>query len=63
MPAVPEKVRDRRLDLGGTMIYECRDCETKFSEMDQTNQEYRNGQCPSCGSEDIKEVNGERASN
>jgi putative FmdB family regulatory protein len=38
------------------MVYECQDCGTKFSDMEQTNQEYRNGQCPSCGHEDLKEI-------
>jgi len=33
----------------------CLDCGADFTEMDQTNQEYRNGQCPECRGEDIKE--------
>ena len=41
------------------MIYECQDCESRFSEMEQTRSEYRDGQCPSCGSEDIKEETNE----
>lgn len=40
---------------GGMMIYECA-CGTKFTELDQTKWEYENGRCPSCWSEDIKEV-------
>ncbi len=38
------------------MKYQCLSCDSKFTEMDQTQQEYRNGQCPSCGYEDIKPV-------
>ncbi len=33
----------------------CQDCGAEFTEMEQTNQEYRNGQCPECKGEDIKE--------
>lgn len=42
-----------RLHLGGTMI--CLDCGAEFTDMEQTNQEYRNGQCPECKGENIKE--------
>jgi len=45
------------------MNFECQDCESRFSEMEQTRSEYRDGQCPSCGHEDLKEVNDDRASN
>ena len=38
------------------MIYECLACGTKFTDMEQTNQEYRNGQCPSCGYDELKEI-------
>jgi predicted nucleic acid-binding Zn-ribbon protein len=38
------------------VIYECLACGSKFTEMEQTRSEYRNGQCPSCGYEDIKPV-------
>jgi PHP family Zn ribbon phosphoesterase len=34
----------------------CLDCGAKFTEQDQTRSEYRDGQCPSCGYEDIKPV-------
>jgi DNA-directed RNA polymerase subunit RPC12/RpoP len=40
------------------MTYECEDCGAKFHETDQTHSEQRDGQCPSCRSERIKE-NGE----
>jgi len=45
------------------MIYECLACGTTFHETDQTNQEYRNGQCPSCGYEDLREVTDGRTDN
>jgi len=38
------------------MTYECIECGSKFHDTDQTNQEQRNGLCPSCGSEDLKVV-------
>ncbi len=38
------------------MIYRCLCCDTEFTEFDQTRSDYRNGQCPSCGYEDIKPV-------
>lgn len=38
------------------MQYQCIDCESKFHDTDQTNQEQRNGLCPSCGSEDLKVI-------
>ena len=38
----------------------CLDCGAEFDEMEQTNQEYRNGQCPGCKGENIEETdNGE----
>jgi len=33
----------------------CENCGARFTQMEQTNQEHRNGQCPACGGEDIKE--------
>lgn len=33
----------------------CKDCDCKFDETDQTNSEYKAGQCPACGGEDIVE--------
>ena len=45
------------------MIYECLACGTTFHETDQTNQEQRNGQCPSCGYEDLKETEPEKEGN
>lgn len=36
--------------------YECQACFTRFTPMEQTNQEYRNGQCPSCGYEELKVI-------
>ena len=38
------------------MQYECISCQSKFHDTDQTNQEQRNGLCPSCGGEDLKVV-------
>jgi Zn finger protein HypA/HybF involved in hydrogenase expression len=38
------------------MIFECQDCLTTFHETDQTRSEQRDGKCPSCGSEDLKEI-------
>ena len=38
------------------MNYECLACGAKFNEMDQTNYEYKNGQCPCCGNYDTKPV-------
>lgn len=35
--------------------YICQDCEARFSSMEQTISDHRNGLCPFCGSEDIKE--------
>lgn len=39
------------------MNYECLDCGARFSEMEQTRSKYRDGQCPECHGEDIKEEN------
>lgn len=36
------------------MIYECLACGTRFTEMQQTRSEHRNGQCPSCGYKGIR---------
>jgi len=36
------------------MTYEC-SCGEVFDEMEQTRSEYRDGKCPRCGSDDIKE--------
>jgi len=41
-------------ETGCTPIYECQACFARFTSMEQTNQEYRNGQCPCCGYEDLK---------
>lgn len=38
------------------MTYQCIACGAKFTEMEQTRSEYRNGQCPVCGYDDIKPV-------
>lgn len=38
------------------MSYECLACGTKFHETDQTRSEQRDGQCPSCGYEDLKVI-------
>ena len=38
------------------MIYQCLACDSTFHETDQTRSEQRNGLCPSCGYEDLKEV-------
>ena len=38
------------------MIYECLACGTKFHETDQTRSEQRDGRCPSCGYDDLKEI-------
>jgi len=35
----------------------CLDCGAKFSELDQTRSDYRDGKCPYCGGEDMKEDN------
>jgi len=34
----------------------CADCGADFTEMDQTNHDYKNGICPCCGHKDIKPV-------
>lgn len=36
-------------------IYICKDCKNRFSAMEQTISDHRDGLCPFCGSEDIKE--------
>jgi len=41
------------------MNYQCTDCGAEFTEMDQTNSEYKAGQCPECHGEDIKEETNE----
>ena len=33
----------------------CLDCGAEFDEMDQTRSDYRDGKCPCCGGEDIRE--------
>ena len=38
------------------MIYQCLACDSAFHETDQTRSEQRDGLCPSCGDEDLKEV-------
>ena len=38
------------------MIYQCLACDSTFHETDQTRSEQRDGLCPSCGNEDLKEV-------
>ena len=48
----------RKLLRERKVIYECLACETKFRKTDQTNQERRNGQCPSCGYKDLKIISG-----
>ena len=55
VPELPAPVRNRRLDLGGTMTYECIACGTTFKEEDG---EYKNGYlvCPSCWHGDLSEV-------
>jgi len=37
-------------------MFICQDCENRFSQMEQTRSEYRDGQCPACGGEEFKEV-------
>ena len=37
-------------------ILECLACDSTFHETDQTRSEQRDGLCPSCGYEDLKEV-------
>jgi DNA-directed RNA polymerase subunit RPC12/RpoP len=36
-------------------IYICQDCENRFSEMEQNRSDHRDGLCPFCGSEDIRD--------
>ena len=38
------------------MIYQCLACDSTFHETDQTRSEQRDGLCPSCANEDLKEV-------
>ena len=38
------------------MQYECLSCGTTFHDYDQTISEQKFGQCPSCGYEDLKEI-------
>jgi len=33
----------------------CLDCKAEFTELDQTRSDYRDGKCPYCASERIKE--------
>jgi len=37
------------------MIYECNDCEARFTQMEQTISQHKFGQCPACLSENIRE--------
>lgn len=34
----------------------CEDCGAEFTEMEQTRSDYRDGKCPYCGSERIRET-------
>ena len=38
------------------MTFRCLACDYQFTEMDQTNYEYKNGVCPFCGSYDTKPI-------
>jgi len=38
------------------MNYLCRDCDAKFSEMEQTKSQYDDGCCPYCGGNDIVDI-------
>jgi predicted nucleic acid-binding Zn-ribbon protein len=38
------------------MNYECLACGARFDEMDQTQNEYKNGICPCCGNYDTKPI-------
>ena len=40
----------------------CLDCGAEFSELDQTRSDYRDGKCPYCASERIKEEQGGESS-
>ena len=37
------------------MRYECNACNSRFHDTDQNRSQQRNGECPSCGYEDIQE--------
>ena len=38
------------------MNYLCRDCDAKFSEMEQTKSQYDDGICPYCGGSDLVDL-------